>query len=471
MKLLLLLPVAALSTALVLPDERVFSDLTIQDHHTSNTVLDKLLSKDEILEGFKKHFEEVTESVTETSRNALDDAINIATDAGHHLSDKIHETAFDAQGWFDSAIGGKYNPLDEHEDPPHRRPHHPPHHDKPNMTVYELISASKYSTKLAKLINEYDDLVDLLNGTTANFTVFAPIDKAFEKIPEHAPKPSKEQIKKLLTYHVSSDFYPAGRVLASHTIPTLLKVDSLGKEPLPQRLSRNLGLRGLTLNFYSRIVAIDIFGTNGVIHGIDSLLLPPPNIIKIIDLLPGEFSTLELGLGKTGLLETLNTTDHAGGTFFAPSNFAFQKLGPKINAFLFSTYGQKYLKALLLYHVVPNNTVYSDAFYKAESTANSDIPKGRFHIDLPTMLEDRTLSIDIARYGGLIEYKVNAFARVSVQDGIAEDGVIQVVSDVLIPPKKLAGVRNRVVKWDYWTSEEEMSVEELKERLEPFVNA
>ena len=57
---------------------------------------------------------------------------------------------------------------------------------------------------------------------------------------------------------------------------------------------------------------------------------------------------------------------------------------------------------------------------------------------------------------------VNAFARVSVQDIVAEDGVIQVMGDVLIPPKKLSG------EAEYWEGGE-MSVDELKERLEPYV--
>ena len=86
--------------------------------------------------------------------------------------------------------------------------------------------------------------------------VFAPTDKAFEKIPEHAPKPSKEELKKILLYHVSEDFYPAGKVLTTHTVPTLLSVDTLGIGP--QRLATEISLKGLTVNFYSRIVAIDI---------------------------------------------------------------------------------------------------------------------------------------------------------------------------------------------------------------------
>ncbi|TKA68510.1 hypothetical protein B0A49_06527, partial [Cryomyces minteri] len=408
MKFSHILPLAALGAAFVIPEEQVLSEVAIEDHHgAANSLLDRLPSKDQVIDTIKNTYDEVTRS----SKNAFDEAVEYAAEAGNDFTSKLQDTAFDAESWIDSSLtswddldilgGGDKHPP-HHDHPPHHGPPHhgPPHHGgphhghKPNMTVYQLISESKYTTKLAKLINDDEDLVKLLNGTAANYTVFAPTDRAFEKIPEHAPEPSKEMIKKLLSYHVSPDFYPAGRVLATHTIPTLLKVDSLGKEPLPQRLSINLGLRGLTVNFYSRIVAINIFGTNGVIHGVDSLILPPPNVIKIIDLLPGEFSTLELGLGKTGLLEKLNSTDHAGGTFFAPSNFAFRKLGPKINAFLFSSYGQKYLKALLEYHVVPDNTLYSDAFYKAESIKDStnNVPKGYFHVDLPTLLEDRSLS-------------------------------------------------------------------------------
>lgn len=78
------------------------------------------------------------------------------------------------------------------------------------------------------------------------------------------------------------------------------------------------------------------------------------------------------------------------------------------------------------------------------------------------MLKDKSLNIDVARYGRLIEIKVNAFARVDIQDGIAADGVIQVVSDVLIPPK-------RIDRMDQHWQGEEMTVEDLKDRLEPFI--
>lgn len=203
-----------------------------------------------------------------------------------------------------------------------------------------------------------------------------------------------------------------------------------------------------------------------MIHGVDSLLLPPPPALKILSLLPGEFSTLLFGLGKTGLGEAIATSAHTGGTFFAPSNAAFKKLGPKVNAFLFSSYGEKYLKALLKYHVVANQTLYSDAFYpatdaKSEDVKSSDIPKGVFHIDLPTLLGDKSLSIDVGRYGGLINIRINGYTDVAVQDGIAKDGVIHIPQNVLIPPKVPGGLAYMG---------EELTVEDLKDRLGEFVD-
>ncbi|KAL8925040.1 MAG: hypothetical protein Q9208_003724 [Pyrenodesmia sp. 3 TL-2023] len=450
MKLTYVLPFVALSTAFVIPDEQVISQIAIESHRSAESILDKLPSKDQLVDKVENSFERVGHNVNkavECSKHTFDAAIEHAAHTANDVSRKLQQTGFDAGSW-----------LDSHTDLSTQG-----HHDKPNQTVYELIASSKYTTKLAAAINEYPDLVVLLNGTLANYTIFAPIDSAFEKIPEDAPKPSKELLKKVLLYHVSPEFYPAARVLVTHTVPTALTVDTVGIGP--QRLSTNIGLKGLTVNFYSRIVAIDIFGTNGVIHGIDSLLVPPPNVADIISFLPAEFSTLELGLTKTGLFEPLNdTSNHYGGTVFAPSNFAFQKLPTKITAFLFSSYGTKYLKALLQYHIVANQTLYSDAYYAAESVDEQDIPKGIFHIDLPTLLEDKSLAVDVARYGRLIEIKVNAFARVDIQDGIAADGVIQVVSDVLIPPKRIDRMEQ------HWHGED-LTVEDLKERLEPFIES
>ena len=391
MKVSIILPFVAAATAFVLPKDEVMSQIAFEDNSKhGNSLFDQVQAglpskaqvKDIVVDAFA--------SLYTSSKNVLDDAVERASDELKTTSDDLTAEYFDAKSWIASGCSRNKHSGPQHESDDEDKPRHPPHgkpHHKSNYTVYELISHSKYTTKLAELINSQPELVELLNSTKANFTVFAPTDEAFSKIPDHHKKPSDELIKKVLSYHVSGEFYPAGRILVSRTVPTLLEGKYLSADPedTPQRLSTNVGLRGLTVNFYSRVVAVDIFGSNGVIHGVDSLLIPPPNIARIISLLPSEFSTLELALYKTGLFDVLNSTsNHLGATVFAPSNFAFAKLGPRINAFLFSEYGRKYLKAILEYHVVANQTLYSDAYYGGGDSEAMDgrhgIPRGQFHV-------------------------------------------------------------------------------------------
>jgi len=96
-----------------------------------------------------------------------------------------------------------------------------------------------------------------------------------------------------------------------------------------------------------------------------------------------------------------------------------------------------------------------------DDVEEEDVPKGHFHVDLPTLLDDKSLSIDVARYGGFISIKINGFNRVAIQDGIARDGVVHVVNSVLIPPRSVGG-KEVVVE------EGEMDLEEFKERLIPY---
>jgi hypothetical protein len=261
-----LLPLVAVTSAFVIPDERIASQLAAQK---GQTFLDRLQSSaDNVWSGIEESFKDVVTF----SGNAIDDAFIAASDAKATFECYMSMTKFEVGKWLDSAKdiledndfesmlnhpGHKKPKHPGHRDPHHGPPHHgPPHHH--NKTVYELIASSKYTTKLAELINEYPDLVKTLNGTEANYTVFAPIDKAFDRIPKGHGKPSKELIKKVLAYHISPDFYPAGRVLLTHTIPSALGEDALGGKS--QRLRVGLGLKGLAINFYSHVIAVDIVG-------------------------------------------------------------------------------------------------------------------------------------------------------------------------------------------------------------------
>lgn len=118
-----------------------------------------------------------------------------------------------------------------------------------------------------------------------------------------------------------------------------------------------------------------------------------------------------------------------------------------------------YLRALLKYQIVANTTVYSDTVY-GEGSGDVDA-MGKFHVDLPTLLQGKKVAIDIFRWRGLARILVNGRVPVVVRDGVAKNGVIQVVGRVPIPPHK-----PRKGQYDG----EEIDVEELKERLEDYVD-
>jgi len=269
MKLSTLLPLAALGSTFVIVDEAVLNQIAIESKDTSKSFIDKLPSKDDVV----SHVEDTYEQVAAFSGNALDKAFHAVSEAE---SFQCHSslTAFDPQAWLSTATSSfdddektetidafeALEAIEDHPKKPHRRPHHkkPHHYHKPNMTVWELISKSKYTTKLAKLVGEFSDLVDILNGTSANITLFAPTDAAFEKIPHHhKKKPSKELIRNVLAYHISPSFYPAHRLFVTHTLPSAYNEKHLGGEAQRLRVGFSL-FKGLSINIFSKVIAADI---------------------------------------------------------------------------------------------------------------------------------------------------------------------------------------------------------------------
>ncbi|KAL4762564.1 FAS1 domain-containing protein [Aspergillus foveolatus] len=364
---------------------------------------------------------------------------------------------------------------------------HPIQSDK---TIYQLISESKYTTILAKIIDQDPKLVEFLNSTHHKITVFAPTDDAFRKILHHHHRHHdghdgngherdgdgdkdhhipKEVIRYFARYHSSPEVLTAAKLFHAHTVNSALNDSLLGTDKhdngLPQRLAVRAGFKGLTINFYSHVVAADIGASNGLIHGLDSILLPPPPALLLLDILPTKFSIFNLGLIKTGLTQYLNTTKEEsahGFTIFTPSNRAFDHLGLRINAFLFSPYGIPYLRALLKYHIVPNQTLYSDVLYTSDGQIKPFGVKGSTHLDLETLLDDHEISVDVARFGPYTGFRVNGWQRVAFADVLGKDGVIHVLDRVLIPPKRVEG---KVVSGN----EGELELEEFMERLKPWV--
>lgn len=202
---------------------------------------------------------------------------------------------------------------------------------------------------------------------------------------------------------------------------------------------------------------------NGFIHAIDHILVPPASIGREISLFPAAFSTLLLAYEKTDFVKFVHGQHFVGSTVFAPSNKAWEKLGPAANAYLFNTEdGKKHLEALLKYQIVPNTTVYSDEIYYGDEkkvSVDDLIANEHFHIQLPTLLK-KDLSVDIYTLKLWTSMVVNGAVKVGFLDGIGKNGVIQVVDDIPVPHGKAGdgGADN-------------IDVEELKRRLDDFVES
>lgn len=85
---------------------------------------------------------------------------------------------------------------------------------------------------------------------------------------------------------------------------------------------------------------------------------------SIISYASDGYSIFKQGLITTGLDVVLRDSPQGeGATVFAPSNSAFEQLGPTINEFLSCDNGLKYLRDLLSYHIIFNHIVYSDIYW------------------------------------------------------------------------------------------------------------
>jgi uncharacterized surface protein with fasciclin (FAS1) repeats len=146
----------------------------------------------------------------------------------------------------------------------HASSHTPPQRD----IVDTAVSAGQFTT-LARAL-QAAGLVDTLKGP-GPFTVFAPTDAAFAKLPEgtlNALLQDPARLRAVLTYHVVP-----GRVTAS-AVTQLSSATTVQGEPV--RIAVSGGT--VRLNGTSTVAQADIMASNGVIHVIDTVLLPPSTL-------------------------------------------------------------------------------------------------------------------------------------------------------------------------------------------------
>lgn len=269
--------------------------------------------------------------------------------------------------------------------------------DRETRTIVEVAQAAgNFTTLLAAAGNA--GLGPILSGE-GNFTVFAPTDAAFDALLQELGITAeallaREDLATILQYHVIST-----DALASSALTTGPANTAAGFSVWVDTSD------GVSIN-NATVSAADIQASNGVIHAIDTVLLPPT--IADLATYSGQFPTLLAALDAAELTETFA----AEGTFtvFAPTEDAFaaalQALGLSAEELLSS----ENLGAILSYHVL-------DTVVLSTDLADGDV----------VTLGGESATVDTS--GPSI-----AGAPIVLTDVRATNGVIHAIGAVMLPP-------------------------------------
>ncbi|MEZ6243010.1 MAG: fasciclin domain-containing protein [Phycisphaerales bacterium] len=272
----------------------------------------------------------------------------------------------------------------------------------PEKDIVDTAVGAGQFTILAKALKAAE-LIEALKGE-GPFTVFAPTDEAFAKLPkgtvETLLKPeNKDKLTAILTYHVVP-----GKVLAEKVV-TLKNAGTLNGQRVDIKTKDDkVWVDG------ARVTATDIMASNGVIHVIDTVLMPESKNIVEVASENGSFGTLLAAAKAAGLVDTL--TGQGPFTVFAPTDEAFAKLAPGTVEMLLKPENKEKLRQVLLYHVV-SGRVYSD---KAVELGEAATVQGQ-----DVMIKKSREGVSINR------------SKVVAADVEASNGVIHVIDAVLMP--------------------------------------
>ncbi len=267
--------------------------------------------------------------------------------------------------------------------------------------VDTAIAAGSFKTLVAAV--QAAGLAEALKGP-GPFTVFAPTDEAFAKLPkgtvETLLKPeNKGKLAEILKYHVVPGRFLAADVLAAPAFASLTG----------QRVDIAMS-SGAPMIDGAKIVKTDIITSNGVIHVIDSVIMPSTdNIVQTADK-AGMFKTLLAAATAAGLDSTLSGEGPL--TVFAPTDAAFAKLPKGTVEMLLKPENKETLTSILKYHVISGRVFSPDAIKAGKA---------------PTVQGDK---VQITQSGSSV--KIND-ATVVKADLDSSNGVIHVIDSVLLP--------------------------------------
>jgi transforming growth factor-beta-induced protein len=263
--------------------------------------------------------------------------------------------------------------------------------------VENAIATPTLSTLVSVLtLPAYKPVLDALSGA-GPFTVFAPTNAAFQAA--GVDPANVAVVTAVLQYHVVSGKIMSKDLQATQTVVTLN-----GKS-----IVVTSGAGGVTINGKANVTTADVNSTNGVVHIIDAVLIPPAVLQSIVAnaIATPTLSTLVSVLTMPGYKPVLDILSGAGPfTVFAPSDAAFQAAGVNPN-------NVAALTPVLQYHVVSGKIMSKD-LQQTQTVVT---------------LNGQSIVVTKSPNG----VTINGIATVITADIEATNGVIHIIDSVLIP--------------------------------------
>ncbi len=298
--------------------------------------------------------------------------------------------------------------------------------DRNSNTIVDIAIANPdFSTLVAAVVKT--NSVAFFSKSTLNGTVFAPNNAAFAQLP--APFNSAQGInsitnpsdikflQQVLRYHVV-----IGRKNAAQLPNGGYNTYKTATTPNDNQLfvSRSIA-NDVIINGKIKVIAADIQADNGVIHVIGNVLFPPTKDVAQIAISNGSFTALVAALKKTGLVNTLTSTN-TNVTVFAPTDAAFAQLPAPLNnaaniGAITDAGTINTLRTVLLYHVI-GGRVFS-----------ADLREG---ISVP-MLAGGNTTISLLGGAKVKGSGNSAGSNIVLTDLLARNGTIHVIDQVLLP--------------------------------------
>jgi transforming growth factor-beta-induced protein len=273
------------------------------------------------------------------------------------------------------------------------------------------VAAGDFTLLAAAL--ETAGLIDVLKGE-GPFTVFAPNDAAVTAALEALGVTAEEflardDLQQILLYHVIS-----GAAIASTDLDSAQVADTAAPSGLSEGSTLSAIITadetGVMINGAASVVTADIVASNGIIHVIDSVLLPP-SIFELAVAYP-DFNTLVAATAAASLVETLSSPGPF--TVFAPTDDAFVAALEAMMMTAEELLASDDLAGILTYHAVAGFVLSTDLVAGEQTVATVAGP------DVTVNVTDEGVTVNDA--------------NVLMTDIVGTNGVIHVIDGVLLPP-------------------------------------